>query len=108
MHDAPEPPLGDLNTRIYVLAPWLISITGAMVTLVALAVRSGESAHFAKAYGLLVLAIGVPAGVVSARVAYVVVVHGGATNAKRVATRYFLAALLLVAATMAVMLPVLE
>ncbi|MEQ8844684.1 MAG: hypothetical protein RIB58_07490 [Phycisphaerales bacterium] len=108
MHDAIEPPPVAPDTRIYVLAPWIISIISTLATIATLVIRSGESAHFFTAYGVLVLAIGVPAGVVSARVAYVAAVHGGATNGKRVATRYFLAAFLLVAAAMAVMLPPLD
>lgn len=108
MHDALEPPPTAPDTRAYVIAPWIISIFSTLVTILALVIRSGESAHFFTAYGVLVLAIGVPAGVVSARVAYVAAVHSGATNGKRVATRYFLTAFLCVAAAMAVMLPTLQ
>jgi hypothetical protein len=69
--------------------------------------RAGDSRFFLTAYGLLVLAIGVPAGIVSARVAYVAAVHAGGCNGRRVAARYFLCAFLVVAAAMAVLLPVL-
>ena len=108
MHDALPPAPAPPSTRVYLIAPWLISITSGLITIVALALRSRNSAFFLTAFPLLVLAIGVPAGVVSARVAYVAAVHGGARNGKRVATRYFLAAFLLVAAMMAVMLPALD
>lgn len=99
----PPPP----NARIYVLAPWIISSVSAPVALFVPFVRSGGSSFFLTSYALLALTIGVPSGIVSARVAYVAAVHGGALNGKRVAARYFLAAFLLVAASMAVMLPVL-
>lgn len=107
MCEAAHPPPAPPDTRVYVLAPWLISAVSTLVTVVALIVRSAESGFFV-AYGLMVLAIGAPAGIVAARVAYVAAVHGGAQRGSRVAARYFLAAFLLVAATMAIMLPVLD
>ncbi|MEQ8317619.1 MAG: hypothetical protein RIE77_03000 [Phycisphaerales bacterium] len=99
----PPPP----SARPYVLVPWIISSVSAPVALVVPFVRSGGSSFFLTSYALLALTIGVPTGIVSARVAYLAAVHDGAHNGKRVAARYFLAAFLLVAASMAVMLPVL-
>ncbi|UYV12908.1 MAG: hypothetical protein NCW75_01150 [Phycisphaera sp.] len=107
MSEATDPPPVPACTRVYVLAPWIISAISAPVALIALAFRAGGSAFFLTSYGLLMLAIGVPAGIVSARVAYVAAVHAGGCNGRRVAARYFLCAILLVAAAMAVMLPVL-
>ncbi len=96
------------STRVYVIAPWIISTISAPVALVVPFARSGGSSFFLTSYALLALTIGVPTGIVSARVAYLAAVHGGARNGKRVAARYFLAGFLLVAASMAVMLPVLR
>jgi|GEM_PF-5499115 len=107
MREDLDPSEGRACTRVYVLAPWIISTISTPVTIIALITRSGDSTFFLRSYGLLVLAIGVPAGIVSARVAYVAAIHAGGCNGRRIAARYFLCAFLLVAAAMAVMLPVL-